>query len=122
MGRLKRDHSGWHTSGLYLKYQSPKINERPVKAKSKKDTNKWCRGKVGREHAWHRYQGRKYNWLKEDYVDPYVHIKCIECGKEKYAKTAKAATYPMHLWIDDKSEAYWPVQVRVNGKYLPITI
>lgn len=121
MGRLKRDHSGWSTSGKWLKYQTPQVNETPTGGKSKKDTNKWCRGKVGINHHWHRFQRRHYNWELDDYVDPYIHIKCVECGKEKYAKTAKSADFPLHLDIQDKSEGYEPVQVRVNGKYLPIS-
>lgn len=120
MGRLKKEHGGWRTHGLWLKYQSPKVNEQPIKAKSKKDTNKWCRGKKGVEHNWHRYQGRQYDWRVDDYVSPYVEIKCLECRKEKYAKTAKAAKYTLHAWVEDKSSGYEPVQVRVNGKYLPI--
>lgn len=120
MGRLKKDHGGWRTSGLWLKYQTPKVNEINKRPKSKKDTNKWCRGKVGREHEWHRYQGRKYSWELDNYVLPYVYIKCLECKKEKYVKTAKSAKYPMHLWVEDQGLGYEPVQVRVNGKYLPI--
>lgn len=120
MGRLKKDHSGWHTSGLWLKYQAPKVNERPVKGKSKKDTNKWCRGKVGVEHKWHRYQAKSYNWDADDYVSPYIYIRCSECRKDKYAKTAKTANYPLHLWIDDNNTGYELVQVRINGEYSPL--
>lgn len=120
MGRLKRDHSGWSTSGKWLKYQQPTIKEKTPSGRTKKDTNKWCRGKVGTEHAWHRYQRRHYNWDLDKYISPYIEIKCVECRKEKYIKTARAATYPLHLWIEDKGEGYLPIQVRVNGKFLPI--
>ena len=120
MGRIKKDHSGWRTHGIWLKYQSPAIKEPTVKPKSKKDTNKWCRGKVGVEHNWHRYEKRKWNWELDDYVSPYIEISCVECGKEKYAKTAKAANYPLHIWIDQKHCGYDPVQLRVNGEYKPL--
>lgn len=122
MGRLKKDHSGWRSSGLYLKYQSPKINEQPTKAKSKKDTVKWCRGKVGREHEWHRFENMKWDWELDNYVEKYIHLRCVQCGKEKYAKTAKSANYPLHIWIDEKYCGADPIQVRVNGEYLPLTI
>lgn len=120
MGRLKKDHSGWRTSGIWLKYQQPTINDTQAKPKAKKDTNKWCRGKVGREHVWHRYQQKRWNDDLWKYLSPYIEIKCIVCNKEKYVKTARAATYPMHLWVEQQNEGYEPVQVRVNGKYLPI--
>lgn len=120
MGRIKRDHSGYRTSGLWTKFQHPKINDVEPGGKSKKNTNKWCRGKVGVEHKWHRYQRYHWNWELDRYVSPYVHIKCVECGKEKYAKTAKSADFPLHLEVQNISEGYEPIQVRVNGKYLPI--
>lgn len=122
MGRLKKEHSGWHTSGLWLKYQSPKVVETPVKAKSKKDTVKWCRGKVGVEHDWHRFENMKYDWEIDGYVDKYIHLMCMECKKEKYTKTAKSANYPLHIWIDQKYCGADPIQVRVNGEYKPLTI
>lgn len=119
MGRLKRDHSGWRTSGLWLKYQSPQVNERQPKF-NKRDTNKWCRGKIGREHVWHRYQQKRYSWELDDYIDLWVHIKCVECGKQKYTKTAKSARYPMHLYIKEKSDGFELIPVRINGEYLPV--
>lgn len=122
MGRLKKDHTGWRTSGLWLKYKQPTINEVQTKPKSKKDTNKWCRGKVGVEHNWHRFQNMKWSDELWDYKDPYVSIHCVECGKEKYAKTAKAAAYPLHIWIDEKDCGIDPVQIRVNGEYKPLTM
>lgn len=122
MGRLKKDHSGWRTHGLWLKYQHPTASDTQAKPKSKKDTNKWCRGKVGREHEWHKFQKMKWSWRDDDYVDPYIEISCIECGKEKYAKTAKAANYPLHIYIEEKYCGYDPVQVRVNGEYKPLTL
>lgn len=124
MGRIKKNHSGWRTHGIWMKYQTPKVNEQPVKPKSKKDTNKWCRGKVGTEHIWHRFEEPKWDWVEDTYTSTSksVAIKCIECGKEKYAKTAKAANYPLHIFVDQKYCGYDPVQVRVNGEYKPLTI
>ena len=120
MARLKRDNSSWRAHGLYKKYQEPSIKEPSTAKRSKKDTNKWCRGKVGKPHIWHRYQAKRYNWELDKYVSPYIEIKCIECRKEKYIKTAKSADYTLHLWIDKPDNSYIPIQVKVNGKVLPI--
>lgn len=116
MARLKKDHSGYRSHGLYKKYKVPTTSDPVIKHKSKKDTNKWCRGKVGVEHDWHRFQSRKYDWEVDDYVIPWSHVKCFECGKSKYQKTAKSIKFPLHLWIDHKNEGYTLIPVRVNGK------
>lgn len=121
MGRLKRDHTGYSSSGLWLKYQRPGINERSVAPKSKKDTNKWCRGKVGREHNWHRFQEMRWSWSEEDYISPYIAIHCVVCDKEKYAKTAKSANYPLHIYVKQEYCGIEPVQINVNGEYKPLT-
>ena len=120
MARLKRDNSSWRAHGLYKKYQEPRVVDNTTKRPAKKDTNRWCRGKVGKEHDWHRFQQKRYNWELDEYVSPYIEIKCMECRKEKYIKTAKSAVYPLHLWIDRDSQGYEVVQVKVNGKILPI--
>ena len=120
MGRLKQDHSGWSTHGKWLKYQQPTISEKPLAGKSRKDTNKWCKGKVGVEHTWHRYQYKRWNDERLAFTRAYIKIKCIKCRKEKYIKTARGANFTLHLFITDMDEGYVPVQVRVNGKILPI--
>jgi hypothetical protein len=101
MGRLKKDHTGWRTSGLWLKYKHPTASE---------------------TQEWHKFQKMEWSWRMDDYVDPYIEIHCVECGKEKYTKTAKAANYPLHIWIDEKYCGYDPIQVRVNGEYKPLTM
>lgn len=122
MGRLKREHGGYRTSGLWLKYQSPKIDETSVRSRSKKDTTKWCRGKVGREHEWHKFQEPKWSDELWGYENLRVSIRCINCGKGKYTKTAKAANYPLHIWVDEKYCGVDPVQVRINGEYKTLTL
>jgi hypothetical protein len=112
MGRLKRDHSGWSTSGKWLKYQQPKINEQPVKGKSKKDTRRWCRGKVGVEHDFH--QTVRFTFFDEKYYN----TKCVECRKEVSKKRVKS--YPLHLDIEKDSGPPQPIQVKVNGVAIPI--
>lgn len=123
MGRLKKDHSGWKTSGLYMKYQQPAIKEKPVKQKSKKDTNKWCKGKVGREHDlirvfYHTYDNGRY--FDYDYWNGrlfYLTIgMCKTCGKTFWGNKAKS----MPLIIPVRSHSLSvPVQVKINGRALP---
>lgn len=120
MARLKRNNSSWHAHGLYLKYKQPTANEQPAKNKSKKNTNRWCRGKVGKEHEWHSFQRKRWDDERWDFVWSYTEIKCVVCRKEKYIKTAKATIYPFHIWVDKPNTGYQSVQVRVNGKILPI--
>ncbi len=79
MGRLKKDHSGWSTSGKWLKYQEPSIVERtPTYRKKKKDTNRWCRGKSGQRHNYvlvEKYESKLFSWNKR---------VCSNCGKKKW--------------------------------------
>lgn len=120
MGRLKKDHSGYSSHGKWLKYQFDSTGTPVTRVKSKKDTVHWCKGKVGAEHVWHKWQERQWDDELFKYAKTYVDILCKNCGKKKSIKTAKGAHYPLHAWIDDKSTGYEPVQVRVNGVYLPI--
>jgi len=120
MAQLKRDHSGYHSYGLYKKYQQPAIEEKTVKRSSKKNTNKWCRGKVGKHHEWHSYQQKYWSDERWRYVDYYIIIKCHECSKQKYTKMSRSRIYPLHLWIDQQNKGYQSIQVKSNGKVLPI--
>lgn len=117
MGRLKKDHSGWRTHGLWKKYQTPTVIDKPFIIKKKKDTQKWCRGKVGIEHIWHRYQHAHYDWEIDRYRDAWVEIKCQECGKRSYKRMAKTSHMPMHLFVHQENRRT-QIQVRVNGKIL----
>lgn len=115
MARLKKDHSGWRSSGLHMKYQSPKINERPVKAKSKKDTTKWCRGKKGVEHDLYRTPV-VYSYWDYEKVSRIIETKCFVCKKKFYGKHKEVPFYP---YIKNECTTY-PVQVKVNGLPIPI--
>ncbi len=78
MGRLKKDHSGYSTSGKWLKYQYPKIEETPMPGKHKKNTRKWCKGRTGILHDFELIEKNKFlDWTWTIY-------KCKNCGKQKY--------------------------------------
>lgn len=47
-----------------------------MRGKSKKDTRKWCKGVVGREHAWETIP------THPEWPDwKYIHDHCTVCGK-----------------------------------------
>lgn len=124
MGRLKKDHSGWHSHGLYLKYQQPTVEEPTFKHKRKKNTNKWCKGKVGREHDLLRIfyrtynNGRGYEW---DYYNNKLYriiiTRCMTCGKEFWSNKGKNIPLVIPVRLESVK---MPVQVKVNGKAVPI--
>lgn len=121
MARLKRDNSSWRAQGLYTKYKEPSIVDKPVGNRlKKKNTNRWCRGRIGVEHEWHSYQAKQWSDERWAFIRTYTEIKCVVCRKEKYIKTAKSRIYPYHIWIEEPNRGYQSIQVRVNGKVLPI--
>ena len=71
--------------------QKSKQEERIRSGKSKKDTKRWCKGKVGREHKFETFPfpigmklspNREFNWL----IDV-----CAVCGKHvNWRRDAKA--------------------------------
>lgn len=116
MARLNRDHSGYHSHGLYTKYQQPSVNDFSPKQKSKKNTKKWCGGKVGREHDliryfWHTgWSGTRTKWIR---------TKCAVCHKEFYHTNNPSV--PLIVELDEKDGIRYPIQVKVNGKAIPFS-
>ena len=113
MARLKRDHSGWSSHGLYLKYQQPKVDETVHSKKTKKNTRKWCRGKVGVEHKLERYFWR-YGWASKR--STWIRSRCTECRKEFHSKDS---SIPLRIELDESDGVAHPVQVKLNGKAIP---
>lgn len=109
MARLKKDHSGWRSHGLYLKYKEPTEN----KPKSKKDTNRWCRGRVDREHDLVRYKPVRYRWFSEPFYS-YVRVKCLVCHKEMYKR--KYINLPLVVEVVEIETKWQETYVPVNGK------
>jgi len=97
MGRLKKDHSNYKTSGLWKKYQYPKIEETPRRGKKSKNTRKWCKGKVGVKHDYELVQ--KHDWMK-------IPV-CKKCKKQDYRgvlyKCKKTGGFreDHHCWFND---------------------
>jgi hypothetical protein len=83
MGRLKKDHSNWKTQGLFKKYQQPAVVERKTRIKTHKDTQHWCRGKIGVAHDLYQKQLR-YKWLNE--ITNHYYTYCRVCHKQLFKK------------------------------------
>lgn len=116
MARLKKEHSGWRSSGLWTKYKYPSLESRHTRLNKKKDTNAWCRGKKGREHDLVRRQDKCY--CNDSWHWTLVRAICKNCNKEIYSKR-QDYSIPMHLYIEHEWEVL-PIQVKVNGQSLII--
>lgn len=84
MGRLKKDHTGWRTSGLWLKYKFPTINEYLPRLKRKKDTKKWCKGKKGIKHSYKLMIPKNDTAVLMGYRKVPI---CTNCGRQDYKGT-----------------------------------
>ena len=116
MGRIKKDHSGYHTHGLWKKYQQPSVEDKPAKHRRKKNTKRWCRGKVGSEHALVR-RFKRYGWPSRR--SRYTYTVCTSCRKEFFRTKNDGA--PLEIEIDESNESVvYPIQVKVNGEAAPI--
>lgn len=114
MARLKRDHSSWTGAGLFRKYQQPAIDETIRVSRKKKNTKKWCRGKVGVEHRLERYFWRR-SW--QSVRAGWVRTRCVNCRKEF---NSNDKSVPLRIELDDSDyRATYPIQVKANGKAIP---
>lgn len=76
--RLKEEGSSWRAGAIKKRDFRHMHDDQPPNFKSNKDTNKWCRGKIGVLH--------EVNWLREEglFGDViYVGI-CRNCEKKLY--------------------------------------
>jgi hypothetical protein len=77
MGRIKKDHTGYTTMSLWKKYKYPEVFEK-LKPKTKKDTKRWCRGKVGVEHDYdltEEYESVTFGRILQTF-------RCRQCGRK----------------------------------------
>lgn len=80
--RLKEDSSSWR--GMGLKAKAAPIPERP-KYKAKKDTKRWCLGKVGRDHDYEVRQPQGGMFSRGSYSEGRVRMPvCKRCGRQDY--------------------------------------
>lgn len=90
--RLKEDSSSYNAIGLKKKYSEPSEG----KYKSKKNTNRWCKGRIGIEHEWEHIVPKNSfsNFRKMDV--------CKNCGKQSYKNVTywcnKHQTWDRKIW------------------------
>lgn len=72
--KISSDDSSWRAGGIRHRdnRHDHGTSEVPRHRGKKKDTKKWCKGKVGREHQISTVE--KWDWCLVD--------KCMVCGKE----------------------------------------
>lgn len=109
MARLKKDHSGYRSSGLYKKWQGLPVEDKPIKAKKKKDTTRWCKGRVGDEHD--LYKQFVQLWINGETITcNYTETKCRNCNKRLH----RSKGVPLRLRIEQKGSVN-PIPVKING-------
>lgn len=74
--RLKEDSSSWKGMGLKAKLEP--VPEEPVRH-SKKNTRKWCKGKVGTMHDFYLFKSDYFHW---GYEVRFLDFRCSGCGKQ----------------------------------------
>jgi hypothetical protein len=75
--------SEWKESGIKRRdFRSIRNGPETPPHRSKKNTAKWCRGKVGKEHDWHEVIWYP-SYLWHDRAPRYVQDVCSLCGKRK---------------------------------------
>jgi hypothetical protein len=92
MARLSGDDDSWRASGLRKRYADWEHEHRPPMKKKGKNKKRWCKGKVGREHA---YEAVPYKraWMLSD---AYLIDKCSKCGREENFR--RNPKYPAPRW------------------------
>ncbi|HUC87708.1 MAG TPA: hypothetical protein VMR95_00985 [Candidatus Binatia bacterium] len=78
--RLKEDKSSWRANAIVKRDFRHDHNDLLLSVRSHKNTNKWCRGKVGITHSisWHRETGF--------FGGRYKLGKCVNCGKHMFSR------------------------------------
>lgn len=75
MARLSEDDSSWKADGIKHRDNRHDHGSSEVSRKGKKkNTRKWCKGKVGREH-----EIEVVSWRRSS---KYLIERCANCGKE----------------------------------------
>lgn len=76
----KKDEDSWRYSSIKRRdYRADHGTEEiPRHTGKKKDTKKWCKGKVGVEHSF-RISRKSFNYFS------LTKLRCENCGKEKWS-------------------------------------
>lgn len=75
--RIKETKSNWNASGIIKRdFRHDSSQPQTSRVKSKKDTRKWCKGKVGVEHDY------EYQFPKNDMIFFRMMAVCLTCGRQ----------------------------------------
>lgn len=82
--RLKDDASNWNASNVQRKLKE--IPDLPA-LRSTKNTRRWCKGKVGRDHEYQItdfkvMEGGEWTWHKRDLLN--MKWACVNCRKQNW--------------------------------------
>lgn len=76
--RLSKDSTSWHAGGVIRRDErATKVDDQHRPVSGRKDTRKWCGGKVGREHELAVFE-RKWSFSTSAWHERC----CTRCGKE----------------------------------------
>ena len=114
MAKISHGAHTWRSEGLAKKYKELAKSDDTVKHKAKKNTRKWCKGKVGGEHKLQRHFHR-HGW--DNRRTKWIRTRCVECHKEF---NANDPAVPLFIELDKFDGRYYPIQVKLDGKALPI--
>lgn len=110
MARLKKDHSGYRSSGLHKKWQGLPLEDKPMPRSKAKNTAKWCKGKVNIPHQLYRRSKKAYIADKGYISLGYTETFCKNCNKRFWRKTG----VPLTIDIEHKRKIT-PIPVKING-------
>jgi hypothetical protein len=76
-----RSDGSWHYSGIKRRdFKHDASGPEIIRPIVRKNTKKWCKGKVGKEHDYKP----KSHWMFFGSI--YIMFKCLICGKERYER------------------------------------
>jgi hypothetical protein len=104
--RLKEDSTSWRSSGIIKRdaRHGGAVDGIISRGGVRKDTWKWCKGIVGREHVWEREVTRPGRTATSSSLSQMV---CQSCGKQDY-RTALWNGLPFEQYFSHRyPEANW---------------
>lgn len=85
--RIKKDSDSWTAGGVInrdTRHDKSAVPEQPKHKPKRKDTKKWCRGRVGKEHKleWKTYEEVKHSsWCAKGDSNWFI-LMCTVCNKQ----------------------------------------
>jgi len=83
--KLSHDSSSWHASGLIARDERhTKTEQQVARHGAKKNTKRWCRGRVGKEHKteWRNWQALREHREDRPQDGHFFVLICTTCKRE----------------------------------------